>query len=70
MSVAPDGSEIVIGRHVDRRHRFCQCRACGDVSRCTPSNDFFTLPNDPDDAGLLCAGCFNNVASKSVRGAA
>lgn len=61
MSSAPDGSEIVEGQHIDRRHRFCKCRVCGVVEKCTPTNDFFTLKTDHPDAGLLCERCFNEA---------
>lgn len=57
--MAPDGSEVVVGPHIDRRFRFCQCRECGVVERCTPSNDFFTTDSAGGGDGLLCERCFD-----------
>lgn len=37
----------------DRRHRMCKCGTCGDVSRCTPSNDFYGKDGEP----LQCERC-------------
>lgn len=55
--IAPDGQEVVTGQHVDRRYRFCQCRLCGVVKKCTPRDNFFILAVDGPDAGLLCGTC-------------
>lgn len=40
----------------DRRYADCTCTRCGAVHRCTPSNDFYTLPQD--STALLCEDCF------------
>lgn len=66
MSCAPDGSEIVVAGGVDRRWRFCRCRVCGLVERCTPIFDFFQLKADPIEAGLLCEPCFTNAVVPPV----
>lgn len=57
--IAPDGSEVVVGQHIDRRWRYCQCRVCGRVDRCTPTNDYYTVEGDGPDAGLLCKSCWH-----------
>ena len=58
-----------------RAYRMCRCAICSSVSRCTPSNDFYTIA-DPDQHGpsaidygkpLLCGGCFyTHVANRST----
>ncbi len=64
--IAPDGSAVVLGQHIDRRYRFCQCRICGVVKKCTPQDDFFTLPGDGLDTGLLCESCFDRAIGLRV----
>jgi ribosomal protein S27AE len=38
----------------DLRFKMCQCSRCGQVSRCTPINDFYGDTGDP----LICERCF------------
>jgi hypothetical protein len=40
---------------VDHRWEYCKCGACGDVSRCTPDNDFYVTKDGP---ALKCESCF------------
>lgn len=53
-----DGSEILRGvpGPDGAAFRYCECTSCKEVSRCTPSNDFYTVPDDPD--AHLCSCCF------------
>lgn len=37
--------------------QLCKCSQCGQISRCTPNNDFYTLGSDRDGV-LYCEGCF------------
>lgn len=44
---------------VDRAYRLCRCSICGQESRCTPDNDFYTVSSDP--AGpLQCDRCMHS----------
>lgn len=36
-------TESVVTREgEDRGYRLCKCNDCGDISRCTPENDFYS----------------------------
>jgi hypothetical protein len=46
--------EVLTHDSADRRFRLCHCAICGHVSRCTPSNDFYSkIPGGP----LRCEAC-------------
>ncbi len=53
--------EVIEKDGEDRRHKLCKCARCHEVARCTPSNDFYSVPDDPI-GGLYCEVCFRVVA--------
>ena len=49
----------------DRAYRLCRCAECGEVSRCTPTNDFYdNRPGHPNDM-LFCLTCTVRPPSRS-----
>ncbi len=45
---------------VPRGYQMCRCVKCKEVQQCTPSNDFYTMP---DKDGLFCERCFRSEAN-------
>lgn len=45
----------------DARGKLCRCSVCGDVSRCTPINDFYGEEGEP----LKCEKCMLTAAGLS-----
>lgn len=52
-----DRTEIITRGNVDRAYKLCKCYRCGDVSECTPDNDFYVLDDCVEDV-LFCERCF------------
>jgi hypothetical protein len=48
--------DIIETIHHDRGYKDCLCCVCGEVSQCTPSNDFYST--DDHGEGLVCERCF------------
>jgi len=48
---------VVFDGKTDRRGRLCMCDRCKQVSRCTPSFDFYTMEGE-SDGPLYCEGCY------------
>lgn len=64
-----DSAHIVTREGELRAYALCQCHACGHVSECTPSNDFYSeVPGYPADV-LICESCVFLVAMKPVASA-
>lgn len=44
------------GTVADRAWKVCRCGHCGRTAQCTPSCDFYDMPDRPEGY-LLCDGC-------------
>lgn len=57
---ASDDETVIEFNIGDRRMRLCRCSKCAAVSRCTPTNDFYTAYADRKNpaAALTCEVCF------------
>jgi len=53
-----DGVEVMRGAKAgrDARQVFVECTDCKEISKCTPFNDFYEKPDDPD--AHVCEKCF------------
>lgn len=49
--------EVITHGGVDRGFKLCKCTGCGEVSLCTPSNDFYTRTEDGLEGPLYCERC-------------
>lgn len=64
---SPNKSEknyIVTTIHDDRQYKNCMCCVCGTVSKCTPSNDFYSTPIHGE--GLVCQRCFHEYLGHTL----
>lgn len=55
------GTEVVLSNVGDRLDRFCVCRLCRVIARCTLENFFYQLTSDKRGDGVLCKRCFHEV---------
>jgi hypothetical protein len=46
----------------DRGYKLCKCAKCGDVSVCTPFNDYYTARGS-DNGPLFCGNCIFALAA-------
>ena len=58
--------ETIVKGGIDRRHKMCKCNDCGIIERCTPSNDFYTLPDKPDGF-LYCERCLVKANNEKIK---
>ena len=47
---------VVSTIHEDRRYKRCLCCICNTISKCTPSNDFYSTQDHGEK--LVCEKCF------------
>ena len=60
-------SEIIICENgPDRAYRGCLCCVCNEVSRCTPTNDFYTTKDHGNK--LVCEKCFHEYLGHKLNG--
>jgi superfamily II helicase len=66
-------AHIVLTKYEDRRYKKCKCCVCNTVSKCTPSNDFYSIEEYGEF--LVCEKCFYKyldhklkIASMELRG--
>jgi hypothetical protein len=50
--------------HHDRAYKDCLCCVCGEISKCTPSNDFYSTPDHGE--GLVCERCFHKYCGHKI----
>lgn len=55
---------VVTSLHEDRGYKNCRCCVCGEVSKCTPTFDFYTT----EDHGelLVCERCFHEYLGQRL----
>jgi primosomal protein N' len=49
-------NKVIDSTGVDRGYKLCRCCVCGKISRCTPTNDYYTT--EKHGKKLLCEACF------------
>ena len=54
--------QVVTNTHEDRRYKDCLCCVCNQISKCTPTNDFYSTEEYGNK--LLCENCFRIHISK------
>jgi hypothetical protein len=57
-------TDIITTKHGSRGYKMCQCCVCETVSKCTPTNDFYSTAEHGD--GILCEKCFHVYVSKQI----
>jgi hypothetical protein len=57
--------ELIETIHKDRGYKQCLCCVCGEVSQCTPNNDFYSTEDHGE--GLVCERCFREYAGYKIR---
>jgi len=55
--------EIITTKHDNRCYKKCRCGYCNEESVCTPNNDFYSLPREPEDENIYCEGCFRSMTA-------
>ena len=56
--------KIITTKHGDRSYKDCKCCVCGSVSKCTPSNDFYSTEEHGN--GILCEKCFADYTADLI----
>ena len=65
--VQVEDEDVITKGGVDRAFKRCKCSMCETISECTPTNDFYTAPDD--DGGLLyCESCILRRDRKVTNG--
>lgn len=55
---------VVLTIHENRRYKNCMCVVCGRISKCTPTNDFYSTPDHGEK--LVCERCFSEYVGHKL----
>ena len=56
--------KIVETIHQNRQYKNCLCCVCGEISKCTPTNDFYQT--DDHGEGIVCERCFGEYTGHKL----